>query len=151
MCGGVAVCAPSRGFPPSFCSEPPQGAQKLFAPSRRFLIHLGLIAPTDLTIRGAPKHVLITPTVHSAAAYFGFEAAKPRVNLGRKDFSAGDAAVIFCSCSSSSIFMTIMETPEPTATAMPTRDPREMMESEAYTAVGLAILHVKGLASGRGG
>lgn len=52
------------------------------------------------------------------------DAANPRAVEG---FSTTEGATIFCS--SSAMAMAIMETPEPTATPMPMRPPREMMES----------------------
>ena len=58
------------------------------------------------------------------------EAAKPW-EMGREDVSTTELATILFFCSSSSIAMDIMETPEPTATPMPTRPPREMMERAA--------------------
>uniref|UniRef100_A0A7S0IAB1 Uncharacterized protein n=1 Tax=Micromonas pusilla TaxID=38833 RepID=A0A7S0IAB1_MICPS len=51
------------------------------------------------------------------------DAAKPREAEG---FSTTEGATAFAS--SSAMAMAIMETPEPTATPMPTRPPREMRE-----------------------
>ena len=64
------------------------------------------------------------------ASYLAAEAAKPW-EMGREDRSTTELATILFFCSSSSIAMDIMETPEPTATPMPMRPPREMMERAA--------------------
>ena len=65
-------------------------------------------------------------------SYLDPEAANPWV-MGRKLCSTTDEATILFFCSSSIIATDIMETPEPTATPMPMRPPREMMEREVYT------------------
>ena len=67
-------------------------------------------------------------------------AAKPRDGT-RADASLTEATTACCFCSSSTMAMDIMDTPEPIATPVPTSPVRARMDMETYTDCVLGIMY----------